>query len=135
MPNQRAIEFAKNSFIKAFEPNDDMMLDEQVIEQYFHKDLVMYNHSVSRSYTLEQIKLSVLEVFKKYQGLTSELKDVIVEGDRIAFRVTQYAYFLPEESYVVMDVMNLYTLANGKVKNWRLWFTQDYDEQKNDECQ
>lgn len=130
MTNEQARQFVTESFIDAFEANQDGKLKEAAIDSFFHHDLEMYNHSVLRHYTLDQIKMSVLEVYKKYQNLTSELKDVIVEGNRIAFRVEQHAFFVPDEEYVNMDVMNLYTLVDGKVKNWRLWFTQDAETSK-----
>ncbi len=120
MTNEEARQFALNSFVTAFEAGNEPMID-----QYFAADLEFYNHSVNRSYRLEQIKLSVLEVHKKYRNLKSEIKEVIVEGNRIAFRVEQHAFFVPDDEYVNMDVMNLYTLINGKVKEWKLWFTQD----------
>ena len=90
-------------------------------------DLKFRNHSVAKDYSLDQIKLSVLEVHKKYQDLKSEVKDVIVEGNRIAFRVEQHAFFVPDDEYVNMDVMNLYRLIDGRVIEWRLWFSQSID--------
>lgn len=126
MTHEEARKFAYDSFVLAFEEDN-----EYVIDQYFSPDLDFYNHSVTRKYTLQQIKMSVLEVHKKYQNLKSEVKDVIVEGDRIAFRVEQHAFFVPDDEYVNMDVMSLYTIVDGKVKNWRLWFTQDADTTQN----
>lgn len=126
MTNEEARKFAYDSFVTAFEAGN-----EDIIDKYFTSDLEFYNHSVARNYSLQQIKLSVLEVHKKYHNLKSEVKDVIVEGNRIAFRVEQHAFFVPDDEYVTMDVMNLYTLVDGKVKEWRLWFTQDADSTKN----
>lgn len=126
MTNEEAKKFAFDSFVTAFEAGNETMID-----QYFSADLTMYNHSASRSYTLDQIKVSVLEVHKKYLDLQSEVKEVITEGNHIAFRVEQHAFFLPDDEQVNMDVMNLYTLVDGKVKEWRLWFTQDTDSTKN----
>ena len=126
MTNEEARKFAFDSFVTAFEVGN-----EHTIDQYFAADLEFYNHSVSRSYSLHQIKLSVLEVHKKYQELKSEVKDVIVEGNLIAFRVEQHAFFVPDNKYVNMDVMNLYKLVDGKVKEWRLWFNQYADSAVN----
>jgi limonene-1,2-epoxide hydrolase len=126
MTNTDARKFALDSFVIAFEAGNEAMID-----QYFASDLKFRNHSVAKDYSLDQIKLSVLEVHKKYQNLKSEIKDVVVEGNRIAFRVEQHAFFVPDDEYVDMDVMNLYTLQDGKVKEWRLWFVQrmaDIDE-------
>lgn len=122
MTNEEARKFAFDSFVMAFEAGN-----EHIIDHYFASDLEFYNHSVARSFSLQQIKLSVLEVHKKYKDLKSDVKDVIVEGNRIAFRVEQHAFFVPDDEYVNMDVMNLYTLVDGKVKEWRLWFSQDAD--------
>jgi hypothetical protein len=122
MTNEEARKFAFDSFVTAFEAGNKHMID-----QYFTADLEFYNHSVFKSFTLHQIKLSVLEVHKKYRDLKSTVKDVIVEGHRIAFRAEQHAFFVPDDEYVNMDIMNLYTLSNGKVKEWRLWFCQDAD--------
>jgi len=127
MTHDEAKKFAFDSFVCAFEAGN-----EHLIDQHFASDLKFYNHSVARSYSLEQIKLSVLEVHKKYHNLTSEIKDLIAEDNRIAFRVEQHAFFVPDDEYVNMDVMNLYTIVDGKVKEWRLWFSQDADTSKND---
>ncbi len=126
MTNEEAIKFAFDSFVTAFEAGNEHMID-----QYFATDLEFRNHSVAKNYSLHQIKLSVLEVYKKYRDLKSEVKDVIVEGNHIAFRVEQHAFFAPDDEYVNMDVMNLYKLTDGKVKEWRLWFSQDVDSTDN----
>ena len=126
MTNIDARKFAFDSFVTAFEAGN-----EQMIDQYFAADLEFRNHSVAKNYSLDQIKMSVLEVHKKYRDLKSDVKDVIVEGNRIAFRVEQHAFFVPDDEYVNMDVMNIYILTDGKVKEWRLWFVQrvaDIDE-------
>jgi len=125
MTNEEAKKFAFDSFVTAFEAGN-----EQMIAQYFASDLKFRNQSVAKNYCLDQIKLSVLEVHKKYRDLNSEVKDVIVEGNCIAFRVEQHAFFVPDDEYVHMDVMNLYKLADGKVKEWRLWFSQYIDLSK-----
>lgn len=122
MTNEEARKFAFDSFVMAFEAGNEKMID-----QYFAADLEFRNHSVAKNYSLEQIKMSVLEVHKKYQDLKSEIKDVIVQGDRLAFRVEQHAFFVPDDEQVNMDVMNLYKLVDGKVTEWRLWFSQDAD--------
>ncbi len=125
MTNEEASKFALDSFVTAFEAGN-----ESIIDRYFAADLEFRNHSVAKNYTLQQIKLSVLEVQKKYRNLTSEIKDVIVEDHSIAFRVEQQAFFVPDDEYVHMDVMNLYKLVDGKVKEWRLWFSQYVDLSK-----
>jgi limonene-1,2-epoxide hydrolase len=126
MTNNEARKFVFDSFVLAFEAGNEHMID-----QYFAADLKFRNHSVAKNYSLHQIKLSVLEVHKKYQDLKSEVKDIIVSANRIAFRVEQHAFFVPDDEYVNMDVMNLYTLVDGKVKEWRLWFSQDADSTDN----
>ena len=119
MTNEEAVKFAINSYVNAFQAGN-----EHLIDHYFSADLEFRNHSVAKNFSLQQIKLSVLEVHKKYQHLKSAVKDVIVEGNRIAFRAEQHAFFVPDNDYVNMNVMNLYTLADGKVKTWQLWFNQ-----------
>lgn len=119
MTNEEARLYAFDSFVTAFEAGNESMID-----QYFAGDLEFCNHSVARNYNLQQIKLSVIEAQKKYQDLKSEIKDVIVEGNCITFRVEQQAFFVPDNEYVTMSVMNLYKLKDGKVNEWRLWFSQ-----------
>jgi hypothetical protein len=119
MTNEEARKFAIDSYLTAFEAGN-----EHIIDQYFSADLELYNHSVAKNYSLQQIKMSVLEVHKKYQNSVGEIKDVIVEENRIAFRAEHHAFFVPDDDYVNMDVMNLYTLIDGKVREWRLWFIQ-----------
>lgn len=126
MTTEEAQKFVFDSFVTAFESGN-----EHLIDQYFDADLEFYNHSVARNYSLQQIKSSALKVHKKYLDLKSELKDVIVQDNRIAFRVEQHAFFVPDDEYVNMDVMSLYKLVDGKVKEWRLWFSQDADSTVN----
>lgn len=126
MTNEEARKFAFDSYVTAFEAGNEHMID-----QYFAADLELYNHSVVKNYSLHQIKLSVLEFHKKYRDLKSEVKDVIVEGNRIAFRVEHHALFVPDDEYVSMAVMNLYKFTGGKVKEWRLWFSQYVDTSDN----
>lgn len=127
MTNEEAKKFVFDSFVTTFEAGNEHMID-----QYFAADLEFWNHSVARNYSLHQIKLSVLEVHKKYRDLKSEVKDVIVEDNHIAFRVEQHAFFVPDDKYVNMNVMNLYKLTDGKVKQWQLWFSQAIDSSDND---
>jgi limonene-1,2-epoxide hydrolase len=122
MTNEEARKFAFDSFVTAFEAGN-----EHIIDQYFAADLEFCNHSVAKNFSLHQIKLSVLEVHKKYQDFKSEVKEVVVEGNRIAFRAEQRAFFVPDDEYVKLNVMNLYTLTDGKVKEWRIWFCQHAD--------
>lgn len=123
MTNEEAKKFAYDSYVTAFDIGN-----EHLIDQYFSPDLEMYNHSVNRNYNLQQIKLGSAEFQKKYLELKSVIKDVIAEGNRIAFRVEHNAFFVPDDEYVNMDVMNLYELEDGKVKAWRVWFTHDARE-------
>jgi hypothetical protein len=125
MTNEEAAKFAFNSYIRAFEAGNEHMID-----QYFAADLAFRNYSVAKNFSLNEIKSSVLKVHQKYQNLKSAVKDVMVEGNRIAFRAEQQAFFVPDNEYVNMDVMNLYILADGKVKEWRLWFTQHADSKE-----
>lgn len=123
---QEAQKFAFDSFVTAFEAGN-----EHTIDQYFAADLEFCNHSVAKNFSLHEIKSSVLKVHKKYLDLKSTVKDVILTENCIAFWVEQHAFFVPDEEYVNMDVMNLYKLVDGKVKEWRLWFSQTVDPIKN----
>ncbi|OGT60226.1 MAG: hypothetical protein A3E85_01740 [Gammaproteobacteria bacterium RIFCSPHIGHO2_12_FULL_45_12] len=61
---------------------------------------------------------------KIFKDLKSEIKDVIADEDRIAFRVEQNAIFYkhnPDGIQVKLDAMNLYKLESGKVKEWQIW--------------
>lgn len=122
MTNEEAIKFAFNSYVRAFEAGNEHMID-----QYFDADLAFRNHSVAKNFSLNEIKSSVLKVHQKYRNLKSAVKDVMVEDNRIAFRAEHHAFFVPDDGYVNMDVMNLYTIIDGKVTEWRLWFTQHAD--------
>ena len=49
---------------------------------------------------------------------------MLAEKDRIAFHVEQNAIFMkhdPNGVQVKLDVMNLYKLESGKVKEWQIW--------------
>lgn len=119
MTNDEARQFAFDSYITTFESGNEHMID-----KYFDTNLEMNNHSVDKKYNLEEIKASVIKFHRKYHNLKSEVKDILVQGNQIAFRVEHSAFFVPEEQQVTMSVMNLYKVKNGKVKEWRLWFCQ-----------
>ena len=114
-----AHEFAFNSFITAFEAGNEYMLD-----QYFAPDLIMFNHAMSKQLDLNDLKSRLPSLQKIFKDLKSEIKDVLAEKDRIAFHVEQNAIFMkhdPNGVQVKLDVMNLYKLESGKVKEWQIW--------------
>ena len=119
MINHDANKFAFDSFVIAFEPENGHMLD-----QYFSSDLVLFNHSASKQFSLNDLKSRLPNIHKKYKNLKSEIKEVIVENDRIAFHVKQNAFYVPDNKHVILDVMNVYKLSDGKVKEWNMWFNQ-----------
>jgi predicted ester cyclase len=114
-----AHQFAFDSFVTAFAPGNEQMLN-----KYFASDLIMFNHSMSKQLDLNDLKSRLPVVHKIFKDLKSEVKDVTTEEDRIAFRVEQNAMFtkyIPEGIQVRLDVMNLYKLESGKVKEWQIW--------------
>jgi DNA-binding transcriptional MerR regulator len=114
-----AHKFAFHSFVTAFSAGNEHMLD-----QYFCSDLIMFNHSVSKQFNLNDLKSRLPNLQRIFKNLKSEIKDVIAEKDRIAFRVEQNAIFtkdIPDGIQVRLDVMNLYTLESSKVKEWQIW--------------
>jgi len=114
-----AHQFAFDSFVTAFEPGNDSMLD-----NYFASDLIMFNHSMSKQLNLNDLKSRLPTIHTIFKDLKSEVMDVTVEEDRMAFRVEQNALFYknaPEGLPVKLDVMNLYKLDNGKVREWKIW--------------
>jgi predicted ester cyclase len=119
MINNDAEKFAFDSFVTAFVPGNEQLLD-----QYFSSDLILFNHSVSKQFDLNDLKSRLPNIHKKYKELKSEIKDVIAEKDRIAFHVKQNAFYAPEGKKVKIDVMNFYKLDSGKVKEWQIWFNQ-----------
>lgn len=119
MTNSEASRFAFDSFVTAFAVENEHMLD-----QYFSSDLILFNHSVSKQFDLNDLKSRLPNIHKKYQDLKSEIKEVIVENGCIAFHVKQKAFYVPDNMRVILDVMNLYKLSDGKVKEWQMWFKQ-----------
>ncbi|HEV2614477.1 MAG TPA: MerR family transcriptional regulator [Gammaproteobacteria bacterium] len=111
--------FAFQSFVTAFSPGHEHLLD-----QYFASDLIMFNHAMSKQLDLNDLKSRLPNLQTIFKDLKSEVKDVIAEGDRIAFRVEQHALFFkhnPDGVHVKLDVMNLYKLESSKVKEWQIW--------------
>jgi DNA-binding transcriptional MerR regulator len=103
-----AHKFAFDSFVTAFSPGNELMLD-----KYFSSDLIMFNHAMAKQLDLNDLKLRLPNLQKIFKDLKSEVKDVIADEDRIAFRVEQNAMFYkhkPEGVQVRLDVMNLYNL-------------------------
>lgn len=114
-----AHKFAFDSFVTAFEPGNEQMLD-----KYFASDLIMFNHTMSKQLDLNDLKSRLPVIHTIFKDLKSEIKDITTEEDRIAFRVEQNAMFYkhaPEGVPVKLDVMNLYKLESGKVKEWQIW--------------
>ncbi len=114
-----AHKFAFDSFVTAFAPGNEQMLD-----KYFAADLVMFNHAMSKQLGLSDLKARLPDLQNMFKDLKSEIKDVIADEDRIAFRVEQNALFskhIPDGIQVRLDVMNLYKLDSGKVKEWQIW--------------
>jgi limonene-1,2-epoxide hydrolase len=116
MTNNDANKFAFDSFVTAFTPGN-----EQLIDQYFDSDLVLLNHSVSKQFGLNELKSGLSKVHTNYQDIKSEIQDVIVENDRIAFHVKQMAFSVLENKQITLNIMNLYKLSDGKVKEWQIW--------------
>lgn len=114
-----AHKFAFDSFVTAFAPGNEQMLD-----QYFAENLIMFNHAMSKQLDLNDLKSRLPNIHKIFKDLKSEIKDVIADEEKIAFRVEQDAVFSkhkPDGVQVRMDVMNLYKLESGKVKEWQIW--------------
>jgi len=114
-----AHKFAFDSYVTAFVPGNEQMLD-----KYFAKDLAMFNHTMSKQLNLKDLKSRLPNLQKIFKDLKSEIKDVITDEDRIAFCVEQNAMFYkhnPEGVRVKLDAMNLYKLESGKVKEWQIW--------------
>ncbi len=114
-----AHKFAFDSYVTAFAPGNEQMLD-----LYFASDLIMFNYTMSKQLDLNDLKSLLPRVHKIFRDLKSEIKDVTTEEDRIAFRIEQNAIFTkhnPEGVPIRLDAMNLYKLENGKVKEWKIW--------------
>lgn len=116
MTNHHAIQFAFDSFVTAFASGN-----EHLIDQYFDSDLIMFNHSVSKQFSLNDLKSRLPNIHKKFQNLKSEIADVVVENDRIAFHAKQTAFCVPDNQSIAWDVMSFYQLSHGKVKAWQIW--------------
>lgn len=114
-----AHKFAFDSFVTAFEPGNEAMLD-----TYFASDLIMFNHTMSKQLDLNDLKSHLPTIHTIFKDLKSDIKDVTTAENRIAFRVEQNAMFYknaPRGEPVKLDVMNLYKLETGKVKEWQIW--------------
>lgn len=114
-----AHQFAFDSFVTAFAPGNEQMLD-----QYFASDLIMFNHAMSKQLNLNDLKSRLPNIHKIFKNLKSEIKDFLADKDRIAFRIEQNALFFkhdPDGVQIKLDVMNLYKLESGKVKEWQIW--------------
>jgi len=114
-----AHKFAFDSYVTAFAPGNEQMLD-----KYFSSDLIMFNYAMSKQLDLMDLKSRLSNLQKIFKDLKSEIKDVIADEDRIAFRVEQNAMFYkykPEGVQIKLDAMNLYKLESGKVKEWQIW--------------
>jgi ketosteroid isomerase-like protein len=117
MTNIDATKFAFDSYVTAFSPGNEHMID-----QYFASDLAFFNHAQPGQFDLNYVKSGLATFNEKYKDVKSEVKDVTAEEDRLAFRVEHNAFYEPEGKHVTVNVMNLYKLNDGKVKEWRVWF-------------
>lgn len=114
-----AHKFAFDSYVTAFAPGNERMLD-----QYFVPNLIMFNYAMSKQLGLNDLKSRLPNIHKIFKDLKSEINDVIADEDRIAFRVEQNALFFkhkPAGVQIRLDTMNLYKLESDKVKEWHIW--------------
>lgn len=114
-----AHKFAFDSYVTAFAPGNDYMLD-----RYFASDLIMFNHAMAKQLYLNDLKSILPNIHRVFNELQSEIKDVIADEDRMAFRIVQNAIFTkhnPKGVKIRLDSMNFYKLKNGKVKEWQIW--------------
>ena len=114
-----AHQFAFDSYVTAFAPGNEALLD-----KYFAADLIMYNHAMSKQLNLNELKSRLPAIQKMFQDLNSEVKDVMADDNRIAFRVEQNALFFkhaPQGEQIQLDSMNVYKLEHGKIKEWQIW--------------
>lgn len=114
-----AHQFAFDSYVTAFAPGNEQMLD-----RYFSSDLIMFNHAMSKQLNLNDLKSRLPDLQRMFKDLKSEVKDVIASENRIAFRIEQNALFTkhnPVGTQIRLDSMNLYKLESGKVKEWQIW--------------
>lgn len=114
-----AHQFAFDSYVRAFEAGNEEMLD-----QYFSSNLIMFNYAMSKELYLNDLKARLPRIQKMFKHLKSEIKDVIAHENRIAFRVEQNALFtkhIASGTQIRLDSMNLYKLESGKVKEWQIW--------------
>ena len=114
-----AHKFAFDSYVTAFAPGNEQMLD-----HYFASNLIMFNHAMSKQLDLNDLKSRLSHLHTLFKDLKSEIKDVIADQDCIAFRVEQNAMSFkqkPQGVRVKLDTMNLYKLENGKVREWQIW--------------
>lgn len=114
-----AHQFAFDSYVTAFAPGNEQLLDD-----YFSSDLIMFNHAMSKQLDLNDLKSRLPHLQNILKDLKTEIKDVIADENRIAFRVEQDAMFYkhkPNGVPIKLDVMNLYKLEKSKVKEWQIW--------------
>ena len=73
MTANQAKQFAFDSFVTAFAPGNEHLLD-----HFFAADLILINHSVSKHFNLTDLKTRLPNIHKKYQQIKSEIKDMIM---------------------------------------------------------
>lgn len=78
------------------------------------------NHFISKQLDLNDLKSRLPNLQTLFRDLKSEVKDVITDDDRLAFRVEQNALFFkhnPEGIHVKLDVIIYINLKVVKLKS------------------
>jgi predicted ester cyclase len=125
MASERTRAFAQELMKEVWEP-----FDSSAMPNFYHQDVVGYHRRADGS--IQVLDYDDIANRLDWDTQTSanavyEIQDIIAQEDRFAIRFCYTADFIPTGGKVDVEVMYFYHLKAGKVAEWWLQSSADFD--------
>jgi predicted SnoaL-like aldol condensation-catalyzing enzyme len=93
----------------------------EVIDELFREPYIRHNRNGNESITLEQLKKGMVQYWRTLRDPKPVIEDLAVVGDRVWVRVSVAGFDTDAERRVVVDFLQEFRLADGKLAEaWTL---------------
>ena len=125
MSSEQTRTFAQELMKRVWEP-----FDSSAMPQFYHQDVVGHHRRADGS--TQELYYEDIANRLDWDKQTSanavyDIRDIISEEDRFAMRFFYTADFIPTGGKVAVEVMYFYHLRDGKVREWWLNSSADFD--------
>ena len=125
MSSEQTRAFAQELMKKVWKP-----FDSSPMPQFYHQDVVGHHRRADGS--TQELYYEDIASRLNWDKQTStnavyDIQDIIAEEDRFAIRFFYTADFIPTGGKVEVEVMYFYHLRGGKVSEWWLESSADFD--------